>query len=88
MQMILNLAGLVLIGYLVLHFNFLLVSPNFQLHSPYIRLSVSSQIHFRSINTDLKKYSNAFSRGLKFVFKFQREYLLMSHSKTVLKNFC
>ena len=56
MQMILNLAGLVLIGYLVLHFNFLLVSPNFQLHSPYIRLSVSSQIHFRSINTDLKKY--------------------------------
>ena len=88
MQMILNLASLVLIGYLVLHLNFLLVSPNFQLHLPYIPLSVFNQTHLRSINTDLKKYSNAFSRGLKFVFKFQRKYLLMSHVKTALKNFC
>ena len=87
MLMILDLASLVLIGYLVLHLNFLLVSPNCQLHSPYIPLSVFNQTHLRSINTDLKKY-NAFSRGLKFVFKFQRKYLLMSHVKTALKNFC
>jgi hypothetical protein len=88
MLMILDLASLVLIGYLLLHLNFLLVSPNFQLHSPYIPLSVFNQTHLCSINIDLKKYSNAFSRGLKFVFKFQRKYLLMSHVKTALKNFC
>ena len=88
MLMILDLASLVLIGYLVLHLNILLVSPNFKLHSAYIPFTDFNQTILHSIKIDLNKSSNTFNRDFKSVFTFHREYWPLSYSKRVLKYFC